>query len=58
VKVILVSLKCLLPNFEYEIELILLLVDFGGLKVEMILNERLKRAFVAGVTIITYIIYI
>ena len=44
-----------MPKYELEAELLLLLMDAGGIKMKIILNERFKRALVAGVTIITYL---
>ena len=56
VKVLLVLLKHLLPELELIVELILLIEEEeGGHVVEIVLSEWLKRTYVVGVTIVTYI---
>ena len=51
-----VLLKHLLPELELIVELILLIEEEeGGHVVEIVLSEWLKRTYVVGVTIVTYI---
>ena len=56
VKVLLVLLKHLLPELELAIDILLIIIDEGGLNVKIILSEWLKRTYVVGVTIVTYIL--
>lgn len=55
-QVLLVLLKHLLPDLELAIDILLIMIDEGGLNVNIVLSEwSLKRALVVGVTIATFI---
>ena len=56
IQVLLVLLKHLLPDLELAIDILLIIIDEGGLNVKIILSEWLKRTYVVGVTIVTYIL--
>ena len=56
IQVLLVLLKHLLPDLELAIDILLIMIDEGGLNVNIVLSEwSLKRALVVGVTIATFI---
>ena len=51
---LLVLLKYLLSDFELLIDILLLIIDEGGIIVKIVPNKWLKRGLVVGVTIVTY----
>lgn len=54
IKVLLVLLKYLFPDFELLIDILLLIIDERGVIMKIVLSKWLKRVLVVGVTIVAY----
>ena len=54
IKVLLVLLKYLFPDFELLIDILLLIIDERGIIMKIVLSKWLKRVLVVGVTIVAY----